>query len=106
MHPMVWIARDQVLRSVAFWVLLAIFLGMVLSWFWRIHRLLTRQRILPESPLVRRGETPWGAGTTLLVFLVYVLGNLIALEIYVLATRGGWEERPVPGHPRPHVVEV
>jgi membrane protease YdiL (CAAX protease family) len=61
---------------------------MILSWIWALRRLLARQPLLPERPLVERGAAPWGGGTVLLVFVTYIIGNVLAFEGYALATRG------------------
>ena len=43
-------------------LLLAILASMIMAWGWLIWRLLTRQPILPEQPMVARREPTWGSG--------------------------------------------
>src|SRR5262249_46759094 len=106
MQAMAMIFRDQqFLQGIVLWVMLAILFGMVLSWGWAIRRLWSRLALLPAQPLVRRDETRWGAGTTLLVLLVYVLGTLMASKSYLLVTRGVRSMRPASGSVAPDRAE-
>jgi membrane protease YdiL (CAAX protease family) len=61
---------------------------MVVGCIWALRRLAAGQRLLPERPLVPRHRIPWGGGTVLLVFVTYLLGNILGFECYALATRG------------------
>src|SRR5438067_11867896 len=76
---------EQLLVGIVVWLVLALFWGMILSWIWALRRLLARQPLLPERPLVERGAAPWGGGTVLLVFVTYITGNVLAFEGYALA---------------------
>jgi membrane protease YdiL (CAAX protease family) len=88
------IIPEQFLLGIVVWLVLALFSGMILSWIWALRRLLARQPLLPERPLVERGAAPWGGGTVLLVFVTYVIGNVLAFEGYALATRGFGAAKP------------
>ena len=87
MRSMGMIIPGQLLLGIVLWLTLVILAGMVLGWFWALRRLLAGQPLLPETPLVEGCQTPWGGGTVLLVFVVYVIGNVLAFEGYALATR-------------------
>ncbi|HZW29820.1 MAG TPA: CPBP family intramembrane glutamic endopeptidase [Isosphaeraceae bacterium] len=80
------IIPEQFLLAIVVWLALALFSGMVLSWIWALRRLVARQPLLPERPLVERNPPPWGGGTVLLVFVTYVLGNVLAFWGYARAT--------------------
>jgi membrane protease YdiL (CAAX protease family) len=82
------IIPEQILLGIVVWLVLALFSGMVLSWIWALRRLLGRQPLLPERPLVDCGPPPWGGGTVLLVIVTYLIGNALAIWGYALATQG------------------
>jgi membrane protease YdiL (CAAX protease family) len=93
---------NDILLGIFTWMVLTILFGSLMSWIWTIRRLLNGRSVLPETPLVERGRTPWGAGTILLVVVAFVVVNVGAFSGYTLATRG----RP-PGKPAdaPHRVD-
>lgn len=67
-------------------VMLSILFGIGASWCWVLWSLLKGQRLLPDTPLVTRRKTPWGSGSVLLVFLLYLAVNLLLFQGYVLLT--------------------
>ena len=107
MQPMGAIEPKQALLFLFIWVMLAIILGIGASWVWVLWRLLTGQRLLPEGPLVERRKTPWGSGTVLLAFLIYLVANILAFEGYIWATGGMSSEKPAvaPATPAGQAVE-
>jgi membrane protease YdiL (CAAX protease family) len=82
------IIPEQLLLGIVVWFLLALLSGMVVGWIWALRRLVAGQRLLPERPLVQRDPIRWGGGTVLLVFVTYLVGNVLGFECYALATRG------------------
>jgi membrane protease YdiL (CAAX protease family) len=94
MQPMGAIEPRQALLFLFGWLVLAILLGIGASWVWVLRRLLMGQRLLPEGPLVERRRTPWGSGTVLLAFLIYLAANVLAFQGYIWATGGTWIEKP------------
>jgi membrane protease YdiL (CAAX protease family) len=74
-------------------VMLSILFGIGASWCWVLWSLLKGQPLLPEKPLVTRGKTPWGSGSVLLVFILYVAVILLS-QSYVLLTAGASGEGP------------
>ncbi len=66
------ISLNEILLALVGWLLAMIFAGMIGVWGWAIWRLLTGRPILPEQPMVNVGRANWGAGTILLVLLLYV----------------------------------
>ena len=77
-------------------MMFSILFGIGASWCWVLWNLLKRQPLLPEQPLVVRGETPWGSGSVLIVFVVYVAANLMLFQGYVLLTRRTTNNEPKP----------
>jgi membrane protease YdiL (CAAX protease family) len=78
----------EVLVPLLSMLLLLICWAMFVAWAWLIWRLVTGQSILPERPLVTRGEPLWGAGTILLVFLSYVGVSFLISISYPLVALG------------------
>ena len=76
------IGPTEILLAVLTMLLLSILWAMFIAWAWLIWRLLTGQSILPERPLVIRGEPSWGAGTVLLIFLGYLGVSFLASVSY------------------------
>ena len=63
------IGPTEFIRASLTIVFLCTLWAMFVAWIWLIWRFFTGQPILPESPMVRRRETPWGVGTVLVVFV-------------------------------------
>ncbi len=107
MQPMGAIEPKLALLFLLGWMILVILLGIGASWVGVLWRLLTGQRVLPEGPLVERRKTPWGSGTVLLVFLVYLAANVLAFQGYIWATGGMASENPAvaPATPLGEAVE-
>jgi membrane protease YdiL (CAAX protease family) len=82
------ITATDLLRGLLTWAILTILFGVLASWIWLLRRLLRREPLLPETPLVERRKPPWGVGTILLVMVIYVLVSHYAFEGYAFATRG------------------
>ena len=55
------IGPTEILLALLSTVFLAIVAAIFMAWGWLIWRLLTGQPILPERPIVTRGEPTWGA---------------------------------------------
>jgi membrane protease YdiL (CAAX protease family) len=88
------IEPKQVLLFLFGWIVLLILLGIGSSWVWVLWRLVTGQQLLPERSLVERRKTPWSSGTVLVVFLVYLLANVLAFQGYLWATGAMPDEQP------------
>jgi membrane protease YdiL (CAAX protease family) len=63
----------EILLALLSLLVVAVVSGMLMAWAWLMARLVSRQPILPEKPLVDRPEPRWGIGTILAVILVYSL---------------------------------
>jgi membrane protease YdiL (CAAX protease family) len=87
MQPIALIASGNLLQGVLFGAVMTILFGMILSWSWMLQQLWLDRPLLPAGSLVRRRETPFGAGTVVLTLLVCLLVGVIVGESYVLATR-------------------
>lgn len=85
----------QILLVLLTFFLLAVLASMFMAWGWLIWRLLTRQPILPEQPMVARKEPTWGLWTVLLVILLYFVVSITLSYGYAFATGRG------PGHQTP-----
>ncbi len=68
-------------------VALFLYLATVVSWLWMSWRLLTGQPLLPPTPLVVRGQSPWRWQTIVAVLLVYVGVSLFVTASYAVVTR-------------------
>ena len=55
------IGPAQILLALLVFMLLAIVSSMIMAWGWLIWRLLTRQPILPEQPIVMRARSDVGS---------------------------------------------
>jgi membrane protease YdiL (CAAX protease family) len=106
------LTATDLLRGLLTWTILTILFGALTSWIWVLRRLLRRDPLLPETPMVERRKPPWGVGTILLVMMIYVLVSHYAFEGYARATRGEQAKRrgaaeirvdkkDAPGHGRP-----
>jgi membrane protease YdiL (CAAX protease family) len=82
------LTATDLLRGLLTWTILTILFGALTSWIWVLRRLLRREPLLPETPIVERRKPPWGVGTILLVMVIYVLVSHYAFEGYARATRG------------------
>src|SRR5271157_3012750 len=76
----------EILFALLSLLFLALIAGMFLAWGWVLQQLFLRRPILPERPMVIRGDAPWGAGTVLLVVLVYLLVSFAIPLAYTVAT--------------------
>ncbi len=86
-------------------VMMSILFGIGASWCWILWNLLKGRPLFPERPLVARGRTPWGSGTVLIVFVLYVAANLLLFKGYALVTRGSpSDEVPAATKAAPHVT--
>ena len=85
---MAGISLNEILLALVGWLLAMIFAGMFGVWAWAIWRLLTGRRILPEQPMVNVGRANWGAGTILLVMLLYSIAGVLIPWGYRWATGG------------------
>jgi membrane protease YdiL (CAAX protease family) len=88
------IEPKQVLPFLLGWFVLLILSGIGASWIWVAWRLLTGRRLLGDGPLVERRKTPWGSGTVLLIFVLYLVITVLAFEGYIWATGGMASEKP------------
>jgi membrane protease YdiL (CAAX protease family) len=92
----------EFLQAVILGMILAILFGAIASWTWTLRRLLRREPLLPETPLVERRKAPWGLGTILLILVAYIFVSHQAFERYAQATR---TERPQDGAEAPAQVD-
>ena len=101
------IGPAEILLTFLTMLLLSLCWAMFIAWAWLIWRLLTGQSILPERPLVVRGEPTWGAGTVVLVFLSYVgVSTLISVSYPLIAAKlpAGAATLPVAEAPLSHLM--
>jgi len=75
---------SAILLAVLLMLLMGVVAAIFMAWGWLIWRMMTGQPILPESPLVKRGEPPWRLGTILVVVLAYIAVSLLASFGYYL----------------------
>jgi membrane protease YdiL (CAAX protease family) len=91
------IGPAQILLVLLTFFLLAILASMFMAWGWLIWRLLTRQPILPEKPMVTRQEPTWGLWSVLLIVLLYLVVGFTLSQGYALATgRSPARQTPPP----------
>jgi membrane protease YdiL (CAAX protease family) len=79
-------SHEAVLIALLVWLLLMILAGTICVWTWVIGRLLTGRPILPEQPLVSAVRASWGAGSVLLVILLYAVVSMLFQWGYMRAT--------------------
>jgi membrane protease YdiL (CAAX protease family) len=91
------IGPAQILLVLLTFFLLAVLASMFMAWGWLIWRLLTRQPILPEKPMVARQEPTWGLWSVLLIVLLYLVVGFTLSQGYALATgRSPARQTPPP----------
>ena len=82
-----------------------LYVATIVSWLWMCWRLLTGRPLLPPTPLVARGRSPWGWQTIVVVFLVYIGVSLTITFAYAIVTRVyphlTGDVRVAPKEPRP-----
>jgi membrane protease YdiL (CAAX protease family) len=89
------IGPAQILLTLLVFTLLATVSSMFMAWGWLIWRLLTRQPILPEQPIVTRRDPTWGVWSVLLIVVVYSVVGITLSNGYALATgRVRWRQTP------------
>jgi membrane protease YdiL (CAAX protease family) len=89
------IGPAQILLVLLTFFLVAVLASMFMAWGWLIWRLLTRQPILPDQPMVTRRESTWGFWSVLLIVVLYLVVGFTLSHGYALATGRG------PGHQTP-----
>jgi membrane protease YdiL (CAAX protease family) len=91
------IGPTEILLALLTMTLLSMCWAMFIAWAWLIWRLITRQPILPERPMVVGGEPSWGAGTVLIVFLSYIgISFLISVSYPLVADKLPAKAAPLP----------
>jgi membrane protease YdiL (CAAX protease family) len=78
--------QRHVLLAALMWLLLACFIGIVVSWGWMIRQFWMRRPLLPERPLCDRRVAPWGIVTVLLVVFLHGLTQYAVVKGYERAT--------------------
>ena len=99
------IAIKQVFVFLLGWMILIIFLGIAASWIGIIWNLLSGHRVLPERPLVAHRPLPWGSGSVLLVFLVFLGANKVAFDGYMQVSGTTMSKKPKIAAPMPQAQE-
>lgn len=95
---------DSVISAAIRGLLSAAGTGMIVSWAWLVHKLSTRQPLLPGRLVDRSPVPPWGSLTVLGAFLAYVLVSLTLSELYHAAIPRSQAPAPAPAiHPVPEI---
>lgn len=77
--------EESILFLLSF-LLLSILLGMIIAWGWAFQRLGKGESLLPQVPIRSLPKAHWGAGTVLLVIVLYLGANLAVGVAHSLIT--------------------
>ncbi len=80
------IEPKQALLLVLVWISLILLWGIGSSWIWVFWRSATGQAVIPWRLPIKSRKIPWGSGTVLLTFVVYLAVNLLAFQGYAWMT--------------------
>ncbi len=62
----------------------AIFVAMLLSWGWALRQIYAGRPLLPPT---KSADTPWGTGAVIILFVTYLMVQVLTLQGYLLLTR-------------------